>query len=197
MTTIRDAYTRWSATYDTDRNLTRDLDQVVTQQTLGDQHFATILELGCGTGKNTALLAQIADQVIALDFSEGMMARAKARLRAQNVHFSLADLTKRWPIADHSVNLVVCNLVLEHIENLAFIFAEADRVLAQGGQFFISELHPYKQIQGSKARFEDTQISAFVHHTSEFVNSAQIAGFALRTFREWWHNEDRDKLPRL
>lgn len=195
--TIRDAYTRWSATYDTDRNLTRDLDQVVTQQTLGVQHVTTLLELGCGTGKNTPLLAQIADQVIALDFSEGMIAQAKAKLRAENVRFSLADLTQRWPLADHSVDLVVCNLVLEHIENLAFIFAEADRVLAQGGQFFISELHPYKQYQGSKATFEGGQIPAFIHHSSEFVNAAQIAGFALRSFREWWHTEDRDKPPRL
>ena len=195
--TIRDAYTRWSVTYDTDRNLTRDLDQIATQQTLGSHTYATILELGCGTGKNTALLADLGQQVIALDFSEGMIAQARAKLNADNVRFSLADLTRRWPVADHSVDLVVCNLVLEHIENLTFIFAEADRILAQGGQFFISELHPFKQYQGAKATFGGEQIPAFVHHVSEFVNTAQIDGFALTTFREWWHDEDRDKLPRL
>ncbi|MBI1256220.1 MAG: methyltransferase domain-containing protein [Chloroflexi bacterium] len=195
--TIRDAYTRWSVTYDTDRNLTRDLDQIVTEQTLGSRTCTTILELGCGTGKNTALLADLGQQVIALDFSEGMIAQARAKLSADNVRFSLADLTQRWPVADHAVDLVVCNLVLEHIENLTFIFAEADRVLAQGGQFFISELHPFKQYQGAKATFDGEQIPAFVHHVSEFVNTAQIVGFALTSFREWWHNEDRDKLPRL
>ena len=195
--TIRDAYSSWSVTYDSDRNLTRDLDQVVTRNTLGDQQVATILELGCGTGKNTALLAQIGDQVIALDFSEGMMAQAKAKLNAGNVRFALADLTQTWPVADQTVNLIVCNLVLEHIENLAFIFSEADRVLAQNGQFFICELHPFKQYQGAKATFEGGQIAAFVHHVSEFVNTAKDAGFALQSLREWWHDEDQDKPPRL
>ena len=32
--TIRDAYNAWAATYDTDRNLTRDLDAQVTRATL-------------------------------------------------------------------------------------------------------------------------------------------------------------------
>ena len=52
---IQNAYTNWSATYDEDPNRTRDLDQQVTYATLSGQHFAAIVEIGCGTGKNTAL----------------------------------------------------------------------------------------------------------------------------------------------
>jgi len=68
---IQKAYNDWSSAYDTDENLTRDLDQKVTREELADLHFNSILEIGCGTGKNTAFLAQIGAHVHALDFSEG------------------------------------------------------------------------------------------------------------------------------
>ena len=198
---VRKAYTNWSNTYDTDRNPTRDLDQAVTRETLSGQHYHTILETGCGTGKNTAFLAQIADQVCALDFSEGMIAQAKAKTDAANVLFAAADLTQTWPCADGRMNLIVCNLVLEHIENLAFVFAEAYRVLADGGKYFVCELHPFKQYQGKKAIFERGQesidIPAFVHHVSDFFSAGQSASFHVTSLREWWHEEDEGLPPRL
>jgi len=107
---IQDAYTNWSATYDEDRNRTRDLDQQVTYSTLWGQHVVSIVETGCGTGKNTALLAEIGDRVTALDFSAGMLARAREKVQAANVTFVEADLTQVWPVEDCSADLVVCNL---------------------------------------------------------------------------------------
>ena len=166
--TIQDSYTEWSATYDSDRNLTRDLDQRVAQTELAGLHCKSILELGCGTGKNTSFLASIGEQVLAVDFSAGMLGKAKAKTGGQNVRFQLADVTERWPSADQSFDLVACNLVLEHVEDLNFIFAEATRVLVNNGRLFICELHPFRQYRGTQARFqraEDTmQIAAFMHH---------------------------------
>jgi ubiquinone/menaquinone biosynthesis C-methylase UbiE len=201
MMTIREAYSTWATTYDSDRNLTRDLDQAITRQTLSTRRYRHILELGCGTGKNTALLAEIGDQVYALDFSEGMIAQAKAKIGHDNVRFMVTDLTQPWPCADGHVDLIVCNLVLEHIENLDFIFSEAYRVLEDGGQFFISELHPFKQYQGKKAVFQraeqQVEIPAFIHHVSNFLDAAGAAGFRLLNFKESWHEEDEGKPPRL
>jgi malonyl-CoA O-methyltransferase len=198
---IRDAYTEWAATYDTDRNLTRDLDATMTRQALGGQRYSVALELGCGTGKNTALLAGIAGRVVALDFSEGMLAQARAKIHAGQVQFTLADLTQSWPCAARGVELVVCNLVLEHIRDLDFIFAEARRVLAEGGRFYISELHPFQQYQGKKAVFQrdgaQTEIPAFVHHISDFTGAAGRAGFTLAHLGEWWHDDDPPETPRL
>lgn len=199
---IRDSYNAWAATYDSDRNLTRDLDQQVTQALLGDAHYASILELGCGTGKNTAVLARRAAQVHALDFSEAMINQARTRLRhAGNVTFTVADLTQRWPRADRSVDLIVCNLVLEHIADLSPIFTEAARVLPDRGRFFISELHPFRQYQGAQAHFQRgatrIAIPAFVHHISDYLRAAESAGFALSSLREWWHDDDQHNLPRL
>jgi ubiquinone/menaquinone biosynthesis C-methylase UbiE len=198
---VKQAYTDWSSTYDRDRNLTRDLDEQITRQTLNDWHCKSILEIGCGTGKNTAFLGQIAEQVHAIDFSAAMIEQAQQKCRFENVTFSLADITKRWPVADASIDLVTCNLVLEHISDLKFTFAEAASVLSDGGRLFVSELHPFRQYQGVQAHFErDAEtiaIPAFVHHISDFLDAAARNNLALLGLKEWWHAEDENRPPRL
>jgi ubiquinone/menaquinone biosynthesis C-methylase UbiE len=198
---IQSAYNNWSASYDIDENLTRDLDQRVTQKALANLHFKSILEIGCGTGKNTLFLSQIGTRLHAIDFSEGMIEKAKEKVKAGNVRFSIADLTQTWPGEDKAYDLLVCNLVLEHIEDLSFIFSEALRVLEERGRFLVNELHPFRQYEGKKARFTReesvTEIPAFVHHVSDFVNGASDNGLRLVKLNEWWHEEDQNKPPRL
>ena len=53
--TVQAAYSEWAATYDTDENFTRDLDQQATRDTLGQQQFERILELGCGYRQKHAI----------------------------------------------------------------------------------------------------------------------------------------------
>ena len=198
---IQKAYNEWSETYDSDQNLTRDLDGQVTREALANLHFQSILEVGCGTGKNTGLLARVGARVHALDFSQGMIEIAREKVRAENVKFSLADLTQKWPCEDLAYDLIVCNLVLEHIEDLSFIFSEASRVLEAGGKFLINELHPFRQYEGKKARFntgnEVTEIPSYVHHISDFVNTAARNGLTLVRLNEWWHEKDQGKPPRI
>ena len=198
---IQNAYNDWSDSYDTNINLTRDLDQRVTREIFADQHFNSILEIGCGTGKNTAFLVQIGRNVHALDFSQGMIEKAKVKVKAGNVRFSMADLTKKWPCEDGSYDLIVCCLVLEHIKGLSHIFSEAARTLAPNAKFFINELHPFRQYKGTKARFEGDdgtiEVDAFVHHISDFTNAATTSGMKLVALNEYWHEEDQNKPPRL
>jgi ubiquinone/menaquinone biosynthesis C-methylase UbiE len=197
---IKDTYTRWSQTYDSDRNLTRDLDKRVTSDSLSG-HYRTILELGCGTGKNTPFLSSIADQVVAIDFSLGMLSKARAKIEIGHVSFLVADITAPWPCGSDSIGLIVCNLVLEHIEHLTPIFAEAQRVLDSKGKFFISELHPRRQCAGSQARFErgdkSIQIRAFIHSVTDFTESASVNGLLVKDVKEWWHEKDQNEIPRL
>ena len=201
MMSIQDAYNQWSESYDTDRNLTRDLDQQVMREVLADLRFHSILEIGCGTGKNTAFLAHVGAHVHALDFSQGMIEKAKEKVKAENVRFEMADLTQRWPSEDQAYDLIVCNLVLEHIEDLSFIFSEAFRALEQGGKFFVNELHPFRQYEGKQARFaqgeSEIEVPAFVHHISHFTNAASKNGLKLVKLDEHWHPEDENKPPRI
>jgi len=200
------AYSQWSASYDGDRNLTRDLDAEVTPQVLPPAiTLGLMIEAGCGTGKNTPFFAARSQQVLALDFSSGMLAQAGTRLTqlgVSNVTLRKADLLTTWPAATASADLVSCNLVLEHIQDLRPVFSEAARVLRAGGRFLISELHPFKQYRGSQARFvaeggETIAIAAFRHHVSDFTRTALDTGFAIERLDEWWHDEDVDQPPRL
>jgi len=74
-------------------------------------------------------------------------------------------------------------------------------LLMAGGDFFICELHPFRQYQGIKANFKRDQgtieIPAFVHHISEFIRAAQSNKLTIESFNEWWHEDDQDKFPRL
>lgn len=198
---IQKAYNEWSEMYDSDENLTRDLDQVVTREALANLHFHSILEIGCGTGKNTGFLAQVGARVHALDFSEGMIEKARKKVQAENVKFSVADLTQTWPCEERAYDLIVCNLVLEHIEDISFIFSEASRVLEPRGRFLINELHPFRQYEGKKAKFSSSEgvveISAFVHHISDFVNPAATHGLTLVKLNEYWHEQDQGRSPRI
>jgi malonyl-CoA O-methyltransferase len=200
--TVKEAYADWAETYDSDRNLTRDLDEEVTRATLADARFESALELGCGTGKNSTLLAGIAKRVLALDFSTAMIAKAREKAAFDNLIFTVADITQPWPVSDLSVDLISCNLVLEHIEDLSFIFSQAARVLLPRGQFLVNELHPFRQYRGTKARFtreaETIEIPAFTHHISDFLNAATANNLGLVHLKELWHSQDdRSNLPRL
>ena len=83
------------------------------------------------------------------------------------------------------MDLVVENLVLEHLADIRGLFAEVRRVLRPGGVFLMCELHPYRQLMGAQARFidPDTQeellVEAYPHTIAEFVDAALGAGLTL------------------
>ncbi len=198
---IQESYNQWSKFYDQVDNLTRDLDKIVTRKILNGYSCKSIFEIGCGTGKNTNYLAKIADIVYATDFSFGMISKASIQVKAKNVIFLVGDLNKNWVIKDNTVDTVVCNLVLEHIEDLDFIFHETSRVLGVGGKFIITELHPFKQYQGKQANFqqsgEKVKIKAFMHHITDFIGAASRNGLKLIQLSEWWYDDNKEKPPLL
>lgn len=198
---IEDSYNAWAKSYDSVENKTRDLEAIVLRETFLNPHYGNILELGCGTGKNTGWLSKKADFVTALDFSSEMIAKAQAKIEAENVTFSQTDITEQWPVKSGWSNLITCSLVLEHIDDLRFIFKEASRVLKRRGKFYICELHPWKQYQGKQARFETEEgtntLEVFVHHISDYLNAAKAEGFHLLDLNEWFDDPQNKKFPRL
>jgi len=201
---VADAYDRWSRQYDDDQNATRDLDAFVLRQVPLRLAGARVLEVGCGTGKNSAWLVSQARELIALDFSPGMLDVARRRVRASTARFVEHDITRPWPAESASVDVVVGNLVLEHVHELAPVFAEAARVLRPGGQLFFCELHPYRQLRGGQAHFVDARtdetvhVAAYRHTVSEYVTDALAAGLTLRALGEWLEpNAEPNAPPRL
>ena len=198
---IKKAYNSWSEIYDTNKNRTRDLDKSATRIVLGDRQLGSVLELGCGTGKNTEWLVERASSITAIDFSEGMLRVAKEKVKSEKVTWKQADVTLDWDVADDSFDLITCSLILEHIEDLGFIFSQANAKLKPGGLFFISELHPFKQYAGTKAKYETEngveELQVYIHHVSEFTDSGKLAGYEMLELEEWFDEDDEKGIPRL
>jgi len=185
------AYDRWAATYDIEANRTRDLDAVVLRRDGPSVDGLDVLELGCGTGKNTTWLAGLARSVVAIDASPGMLAIARERVTSPHVRFIEHNICARLPIDDLSVDVAVIDLVLEHIQRIGDVFAEAARVLRPSGRLFVCELHPTRQVLGGRAHFTDVLSGRVVnvpvvrHTISEFINSGIDAGLSVERVGEW------------
>ena len=207
---VQQAYDVWADSYDTVVNPTRDLEGRALRETLSQRVIQnhpltvaamTILEIGCGTGKNTEWLLTQAEHLVATDFSEEMLAHAKSKITAPNVIFQQMDMREKWAFADAQFDLITCSLALEHIENIDFVFQEARRVLKKGGYFYFGELHPFKQYQGSKARFDTESgvfvLDCFVHNTSDFFQAGVQNGFHCCDINEWFDGDNRTIIPRI
>ncbi len=195
----QDAYNNWAATYDSVVNKTRDLESKAIRSVLSDSFFGKVLEIGCGTGKNTVWLAEKSRELMSVDFSDKMMNLAKQKISNTKVDFKQADITDSWSFG--KADLIVSSLVLEHIEDISFIFQQAAKTVEPNGKFYICELHPYKQIEGVRARFEKDGtmyfLEYFVHHISDFLNAAKQNGFVCDDLQEWFDDENRKEIPRL
>lgn len=187
------SYDQWAETYDTVQNSTRDLAAEVLRQANLTIAGRKLVEVGCGTGRNTEWLAHLAAapaEILALDFSEGMLARAGQRVQDSRVLFLKHDVRATWPLPDASVDLAIVMLVLEHVEHLQPFFGEAARTLTAGGDLFICELHPMRQLLGGQAQFTDAKtgarqlVDAFLHDTSDYISAALMSGFELVTLGE-------------
>jgi len=194
------AYNAWSESYDTVENKTRDLEAKALRESIFGSNL-DVLEIGCGTGKNTEFLQTKAKHLIAADFSAEMLEKARAKFTAENIEFRQFDLRETWDFAESSFDLITCSLALEHIEDIDFIFGQARKVLRANGLFYIGELHPFKQYNGTKARFETGagvfELECFVHHVSEFFAVGRKNKFECAELKEWFDDNDKTKIPRL
>jgi len=199
MKKIIDNYNVWAYQYDNNINLTRDLDKTVTRESLSNIDYFKVLELGCGSGKNTEWLITKADKLVGLDFSKNMLDLARKKISSKKVIFINADLNEKWPVNNNSFDLATINLTLEHIEILDHIFNSLFMKLTQGGKCFVCELHPKKQLAGSRAQFKkngiDIVLDVFQHSDEDYIQSAKKAGFNLLAKEDWYDNEK--DIPRL
>jgi SAM-dependent methyltransferase len=127
-------YARWSTTYDDTGN------PVVVAEERGmrpllDELDGRILDVGCGTGRHTTYLADRGDDVVGVDQSPEMLARAVAKHDVSEV--CQAVLTE-LPFADGTFDAVLSALVLTHFPDLDGPITEATRVVRPGGTILIS-----------------------------------------------------------
>lgn len=107
---------------------------------LDDRQPEVILEVGCGTGHNAALLKKRwpRARVIALDSALPMLRQAKAQAGWWKPFQRVAGDAAQLPLADASVDLLVSNLCLPFVNDLADTLAGFRRVLKSDGLLLCS-----------------------------------------------------------
>ena len=108
--------------------------------------FATVLDLGCGDGQISRLLAGSGAQVVGVDPTWNQIRVAHERGGGAAYARSGAAAL---PFADRTFDAVVACLVFEHIDDVDEAIAEVARVLRPGGQFSFFLNHPLLQTPGS------------------------------------------------
>ena len=111
---------------------------------IGTVRGKRVLDLACGEGYNTRILAAKGAEVTGVDFSEEMIdaaRREEARLQ-QSVRYLVLDaacLDRRW---SGRFDLVTCFMSLQDVEDLRKAVSEVSRVLTTRGRFVFSIPHP-------------------------------------------------------
>ena len=134
--TTREGYALWAPTYDEPGNQLLEIEQPIVREILDGFPIGVALDAACGTARHTAYLASVGHEVIGVDSSPEMLARAREKVPGGEFHEAeLHDL----PLADDSVDLVVCAIALSHVPELEPVLAEFVRVLRPGGSLVISD----------------------------------------------------------
>lgn len=118
----------------------RDLEEMVRAVALTGQE--TVLDAGCGTGHTALAFAPQVAQVIAVDFTEGMLQQGRqlaADRGLTNIDFRLGDVEK-LSFAAGSFDLVVSRYSAHHWPHPANALHEFQRVLKPGGHFILDDI---------------------------------------------------------
>ena len=102
------------------------------------RHAAVALDVGCGNGRHTELLAEHADRVVGLDASRGLLSAARKRVHGAAL---VAGDAASLPVADGAVDLAVYVATLHHLPTRRLRRESLDelaRVLDDGGTALVS-----------------------------------------------------------
>lgn len=182
-----EAYNSWAASYRSRMNPLQELEETALLSLLPDLSGKKVLDVGCGAGRVSRLAVERgAASTVGVDISRAMT--DQARLQGQG-EWLLADACE-LPFPESSFDVVVCALVLGHIEHLEKALSEIDRVLNAGGHVVISDFHPFASLSGSKRTFRDPAsgrtcaIAHSVHLFEKYFQCFRDHGWVLEAFEE-------------
>jgi len=106
---------------------------------LGPLDGRRVLDVGCGTGRFTAVLEGLAGLIVGIDLDRAMLAVASARLRSPLV---LADAIC-LPFEDAAFDVALAVTLCEFTADPRIVLAELARVTGHGGRIIVGALNPH------------------------------------------------------
>jgi 2-polyprenyl-3-methyl-5-hydroxy-6-metoxy-1,4-benzoquinol methylase len=120
-----------------------------TERLLALRRGERVLELACGNGVMSRRLAQLGARVLATDYSETFVARARARSAgaeyASRLEYRVVDATDEaalLALGEGEFAAVVCNMAIMDMASIEPMFSAVRRLLAPGGRFIFALAHP-------------------------------------------------------
>lgn len=108
---------------------------------LGDVRGKTIVDLGCGSGINTLILAQRGAKVVGIDISESLLGIARQRAIANHLERTarfVASSAHDLPFLEESADVVFGIAVLHHLD-LDLVAEQTWKLLKKGGRAIFQE----------------------------------------------------------
>ena len=138
----------------------------------------SLLDIGCGEGSYTLNNAQALgislDKVYGVEFNPHYLKVAQEHFSACSVDLEHSE----FPFDDTSIDLIICNQVLEHIKNVFWVLAEMDRVLSIGGILAIG-------IPNLTSLINRPLLFLGRQPITIGIEGAHVRGFAHTSFREF------------
>jgi malonyl-CoA O-methyltransferase len=140
------------------------------------------LDAGCGTGRYMRRLRVLgASPVVGCDRSAAMLAHAAESGLIR------ADL-RQLPLASAAVDVVVCGLALNDVDDMPAVLDELARVLKPGGALVASLLHPRGAAEGWRRTFATPagtgEVPAYWHAFDDVRQAAASAGLPIVDVRQ-------------
>ncbi len=180
-----DRYDRIANSYDRDRYVSKSSRFImqteikVITEWLHDEKGSLLLDVPCGTGRLSIVLAHLFDRIIAGDISAGMIALLNDKIRSEGIN-NVALLrvnSRRLPFPENTFDIVLCVNFFHLIQNKEkHVFAgEFRRVLKPRGRLILENVSP---IYGQLHRLVRCRVSF-----SELPGKLVIPGRERRIFR--------------
>jgi len=125
-----------------------DIDPVILK-IIGDVKNKNILEIGCGNGYLSRILATRGAKVTAVDVSSNFLKFAikKEKIKPLGINYLLRNASKLYGLKDDYCHLAIANMCLMDIADLKSTIKEISRVLKKNGSFIFSLTHPLHEVQ--------------------------------------------------
>ncbi len=121
-----------------------ELNNPATFKLLGNLRGRLVLDLACGEGYNTRILARKGAKVTGVDFSQKMIELAKqAEVKKElGINYVCSDAADLHQLSGNYFDIVTCFMSLQDIEDYERAISEVARVLKHKGRFVFSIPHP-------------------------------------------------------
>ena len=159
------------------------------------------LDAGCGEGRLTRRLAAAGHDVVGVDASPSLIARAQEADPGRE--YGIADVTA-LPFDDAVFDTVVSFMVLQDVEDYQQVIREAARVLRRGGSFCLAIVHPlssagdwasdelesahvvenYCGVWARPRPLGEAHVTQYHRPIEAYFDALRAAGFAVEELRE-------------